>query len=181
MENQLSFSRERDRRAGAVGVQAVGRCIAATTATPALRRTSRPGTAAPRRGNGLSITSPARAAVGGLVEALPSLRFDQRIQLRRTSTSIDRQRDAPDVALRQSARQLRPRATTVGRLVDPGFTPAADRLADVAPPLVRRRIDHVGILRVEDKVGDPRVLADGQHRGPGGTTVRGLVQPALTA
>src|SRR4029453_14912282 len=124
---------------------------------------------------------PGAAAVVRPEEAgLGALRVDQR-EDGRAFAGIDRQAGTSDVAGGQAARQPRPGFPGVRRLVDAAFRPAADHLANGAAALIRRGVDDVGALRIEDDVADAGVGADRQDRRPGVAPVGRLVEAALAA
>src|SRR5205807_1887611 len=108
------------------------------------------------------------------------LRADQRIDARRV-LRIDAEGNAPDVILRESFRELGPVLSRIPGLPNPAFGTAADHLSDRAAPLVRRRIDHVGVLRIEHDVADSRVVTDVKHALPLRAAVDRLVEAALAA
>jgi hypothetical protein len=129
-----------------------------------------------------AVPFPARAAVDGAVE--PRLvvdRLDQGVDGGGAGASLDGEAGPAEVASGQAVAKLRPGPAGVRRLEDPALGAAAYGLADVAPARVRRGVQHIGIVGVEDDVGDAGILADGQHRIPGSTTIGRLVQAALAA
>ena len=121
-----------------------------------------------------------RAAARANTTAARHLGADQRVHARRV-LRIDPERDTTDVVFWQAVLQLRPRLAGVLRLPDASLGTAADHLPHAAAPLVRRRVDDVGVLWIEDDVADAGVVADVQHLRPGRAGVGRLVEAALAA
>src|SRR6185312_14898537 len=94
---------------------------------------------------------------------------------------VNTKRDASDVVLRQTVRELRPGLAGVGGLVDAALGTTANHLSNGSSTLVRGGVQKVGILDVEHDVADAGVRTDRQHRIPGGSAVSGLVESPLTA
>ncbi len=106
---------------------------------------------------------------------------DQRVHARRLGFRIDAERDTADVARRQALGELRPRPAAVRRLEESAFRSAADHLADGAPALPHRRVEHVGVVRIDHDLVGARVRAHGQHGLPRPAAVRRLVDAAVAA
>src|SRR5215475_5213316 len=94
------------------------------------------------------------------------------------------QSDAPQVTHRQSTRsgpQPGPRRAAVGGFVNRALGAAVDQRVEMAAALPARRVNDVGIRRIERDVGDAGVFADAQDGLPRLGAVGGLVQAAITA
>jgi hypothetical protein len=91
------------------------------------------------------------------------------------------QADPADVAGRKSAVELRPRMTSVRRLVDPTFGPGRQESVLPALTLLRRRIEHVGVGRVHRQVAETGVPADLLRIRPRLSAVGRLVEATLAA
>ena len=107
--------------------------------------------------------------------------IDQRKHRGGRLPAIGRERDAPGVASGQALRKLRPRSAGIGGLVDAAFRTAANQLTDGAAALIGRRVQHIGILRIEREIVGAGVGADRQARLPRLAAVRGLEHAALAA
>ncbi len=123
----------------------------------------------------------ARAPVGGAKEAARLVRgLDDGVHHVGVGRR-DREADAPHVLLGQAVLDLLPRGPGVGRLVQRRFGTAVNQRPHVAPPLVGRGVEHVGVARVHRDVVDAGVLADGQHGLPRLPGVGRLVEAAVAA
>ena len=124
---------------------------------------------------------PALAAVGGAEEAaLVLFGFDDRVENVRVLQRVG-EADPADLSLGQPGLELAPALAAVDRLVEGRLGTAADQRPDMAPALVRGGVDRVRVARVEQDVGDPGLLADREHPGPGLAEVDALVDAALAA
>ena len=91
------------------------------------------------------------------------------------------QPDASLVHIGHAARQLPPRLSRIGRLVDRRLRPAVDQRPDAPPPLIRRGVQHPRIARIHMYLVHTRIVADVQHALPRLAAVGGLVQPPVSA
>jgi hypothetical protein len=92
----------------------------------------------------------------------------------------DVERDAPVGARRQAgAADLRPRPAAVDGLPQCAAGTAAVEAAAAPAPLVARRVQDVGVRRIDRDVGEPGVLVDEFDLVPGLAAVGGLEDAAL--
>src|SRR5678815_771549 len=87
-----------------------------------------------------------------------------------------RERDTAEVDHRQSLRELVPGRATIGGLEDAGFRTAGDEHAGVPASLIRGGVHDIRIARIEQDIGDARVLADLERRLPRAAAIGRLVE-----
>ena len=125
--------------------------------------------------------SPRLAAVGRPKHAaLVERRVDDGVEHVRVGRR-DGEADPPHLHLGQAAVHLAPGLAGVGGLVDRRLGAAVDQRPHVPAALVGRRVQHVGVARVEVDLADARVRATVEHGVPGPAAVGGLVQAAVAA
>ena len=124
---------------------------------------------------------PALAAVGRAEgAALVALRLDDRVDEIGVGGRYGHA-DLAHIHLGQALGELAPGGAGIGRLVDRRLGPAVDQGIDVAPALIGRRVEHIGVARVHVDLVDTGVVGDVEDAFPGGAAVGGLVDPALSA
>src|SRR4029079_19154243 len=92
-----------------------------------------------------------------------------------------RERDTAEVDHRQSLRELVPGRATIGGLEDAGFRTAGYEHAGVPASLIRGGVHDIRIARIEQDIGDARVLADLERRLPRAAAIGRLVETAIAA
>ena len=81
----------------------------------------------------------------------------------------------------QTRLELGPGGAGVGRFVDPRLGATVDQGPDMAPALVGRSVEHIGVARVHQDLVDAGVIGDVQDPFPGRAAVGGLVETAFAA
>ena len=112
--------------------------------------------------------------------AFASGEFDGRVDDVR-ALGGDGQADLAHVLGRQSVLELAPGRSAVDRLVDAGLRSRVHQRGHRAVALVRRGVEHVGVARIEQDVGDPGPGSGGQHGLPGHAVVGRAEEPTLAA
>src|SRR5262245_27004776 len=96
----------------------------------------------------------------------------------------DGQSDAPQLSRRQAAgggAQPRPGRAAVGGFMNRAIRAAVDQCVEMAAALPTRRVNDVGVRRIERDIGDAGVLAEAQNGLPRLAAVGGLVKAAIAA
>src|SRR5436309_2372047 len=78
----------------------------------------------------------------------------------------DREPDPPQLLFRQPRGHLFPRLAAVGASMDRALPTAIDQREEVTAALISGDDDHVGIPRIDNHIGHPRVLRDSEDLRP---------------
>ena len=123
----------------------------------------------------------ALAAVGGSIEAPFLFRgFDGGVDVVGVDRR-DRESDLSHVAAREAALDLAPGRTAVRRLVDAGFRSAGEERPGTTTPLIGRRPQDVGVVRMDLEVGRSGVRRNLENECPALAAVGGLEDATLAA
>ena len=132
-------------------------------------------------GDVVVLFGPTFTAVGRAVEASFAVgQLDRRVN--HVGVLVrNRQPDPAHVFLGKAVDELAPRLAAVGALVDPRFGTAIDQRGDIAKTLVGRGVERVRPRRVLNHLVDACGFVVTAQFLPGGATVGGLEQTAVTA